>query len=226
MPRPSCARRSARSALREHLEDAREHLRRDADAGVAYRDRRRSAPPLEPRARSFHPRSVYLAALFSRFANTWLSRTGSASSSTSSRGFVDDQLVAGRVDQRPARLDGARDHLTERDALQPELDLAAGDARDLQQVVDQPDHVVDLPVHDLERRLERSLGLRQRQRLQRVANRRERIAQLVRQRGQELVLAPVGLLQRGIGALAGADVARDFRGADDAAALRREAARR
>ena len=45
--------------------------------------------------------------------------------------------------------------LTERYDLQPELDLAARDARDLQEVVDQADHVVDLPLHDLERRVER-----------------------------------------------------------------------
>jgi hypothetical protein len=54
--------------------------------------------------------------------------------------------------------------------------------------------VVDLPVHhfpDLRRRLG---GARQAQQVHRVADRRERVAQLVRERGEELVLAAVGLL--------------------------------
>ena len=50
------------------------------------------------------------------------------------------------------------------------------------------------------------------QRVQRVADRRQRVAQLVRERRQELVLAPVGLAQRVLDPLALADV--DHRAAE------------
>jgi hypothetical protein len=52
-----------------------------------------------------------------------------------------------------------------------------------------------------------------------IANRRERIAQLVGQRGQELVLAPVGLEQGTLRVLETADVEVDARPALDASGL-------
>jgi hypothetical protein len=64
-----------------------------------------------------------------------------------------------------------------------------------------PHHLVELPLHHVAR-VAREVGalvgeLEQREA---VAQRRERVAQLVRERGEELVLAPVGGTQRLLGA--------------------------
>jgi hypothetical protein len=53
--------------------------------------------------------------------------------------------------------------------------------------------------------------------LRRGDDRRERVAELVSQRGKELVLLPVRLTQEALGSFAVGDVARDFRCADDLA---------
>ena len=78
------------------------------------------------------------------------------------------------------------------------LDDAAGDPRYLEEIVDQAVEVMDLPLHHCARRrgarvFERA---RQFQDLEAVQDRRQRIAQLVAERGQELVLAAVGGAQR------------------------------
>ena len=68
---------------------------------------------------------------------------------------------------------------------------------DVEQVVDQPHHVRDLALQRL-RRLAHRRGVTadEAQDLDDVRDRRQRVAQLVGQDGEELVLAPVGLAQR------------------------------
>ena len=76
------------------------------------------------------------------------------------------------------------------------------DARDVEQVVDQAHQVPHLPLHRLHGALD---PLRPRlrprpdgaQKVQRADDGRERVAQLVRQQREELVLAPIGLGQLG-----------------------------
>ena len=81
--------------------------------------------------------------------------------------------------------------------LAAQIDVAARDARDVQQVVDQPREVLHLPLDHVARPGELRIGQRAPAHdLDRVADRRERIAQLVREHGEELVLVPVGFLQR------------------------------
>ena len=94
------------------------------------------------------------------------------------------------------RLDGAADDGGEIDALLAQLDLAAGDARHFHQIVHEPDHVVDLPLHHVVRAARAAPSWPAMRRMQRVVNRRQRVAQLVRERRQELVLAPIGFLER------------------------------
>jgi hypothetical protein len=81
-------------------------------------------------------------------------------------------------------------------ATSAQLDLAAGDARDVEQVVDEARELahlaVDHVVGPLQARRGGGLGA---QDLDRVAHRSERIAQLVGEDREELVLAAVGLLQ-------------------------------
>ncbi len=75
--------------------------------------------------------------------------------------------------------------------LQPEL--AGGDAGHLQEVADEPRELRDLPFDDRARLLldQVLVALLQTHQLQGIEDRRQRIAQLVREHGQELVLAAV-----------------------------------
>ena len=118
--------------------------------------------------------------------------------------------MARGVDLRTAGLERHVDHALEGDALLAHQQAAARNARDVEQVVDQARHLVDLAVDDLAAPLQlgfrRSLPLEDRHR---VADRRERVAQLVGERGQELVLAPVGVAQRLLHLLALVDVEGD-----------------
>ena len=81
--------------------------------------------------------------------------------------------------------------------LGAQLDLAAGDAADFEQVVDQAGELIGL-AHGHRQRGAVGAGQRlaARQQPVRVGQRRQRVAQLVGQHGKELVLAPVGLGQR------------------------------
>ena len=76
-------------------------------------------------------------------------------------------------------------------ALQPHL--AAGHARGVEQVVEQPRHVRDLTLDHLrDRRRHRCLGCESGEQRGRVADRRERVAQLVREHRQKFLLPEVG----------------------------------
>ena len=59
------------------------------------------------------------------------------------------QHVLARIDQRPADLDRAGDDRPRVDGLDAELDLSAGDPRDVEQVVDQSHQLLDLPGDDV-----------------------------------------------------------------------------
>ena len=117
------------------------------------------------------------------------------------------QPVMAGFDPRPAGFDRALDHRPQRDPLFLQPDLAAADARDVQQVVDQPDHVHQLTLDDgarpLRRRAVAGVLL---ENLQAGADRRQRVAQLVRQGGEEFVLGTAGLEQGLLGRLALGDV--------------------
>ena len=93
--------------------------------------------------------------------------------------------ISGRTAWTAERIDGGQ-----LDALRPELDLAAADPRDVEQVVDQPRELPDLPLDDLAAPVLDVLGLRVHQELDGVGDRGQRIAQLMGQHGQELVLPP------------------------------------
>ena len=211
MPRPPCARRDDAIDLREHVEHARQHLRRDADAGVA--DATTTSPPSAPAA------SVDAAAVVGVLGGV-VQQVGEHL--RQAHGIAADHIgSAGRsivIRWRPASITGRL--VSTRLRRSPwstaisslQLDLAARDARDFEQVVDQPHHVVDLPLHHLADCACAcgSLSPGQPQDLQRVADRRQRIAQLVRQRREELVLAAIRRAQR----LASAAPARPARVAD------------
>ena len=165
-----------------------------------HRHHHLAAPSARRPARCARRGSVYLALLVSRLPNTWASRVRSASRNTGSGGQVDGQLVPGRVDRRAGRLDRAAHHVGQQDPGPPQLHLVAADPGHVEQVVDQPHHVARAagpsspgPAPAPPR------SSRQADDLQAVADRGQRVPQLVGQQGEELVLLPVGLPQRVLG---------------------------
>ena len=129
-------------------------------------------------------------------------RSGSASSRTFSAGRFDGELVALGIDQRARGFDRHVDDGLEIDVVLLELELAARDARHVEQVVEQQRHALHLARDDFAAPLALAfiggVGVED---AHRVADRRQRIAQLVRQRREEFVLAAVGLEQRALGVL-------------------------
>ena len=96
---------------------------------------------------------------------------------------------------RRTRLDGTLDERREAELFRPHDDLALHDARNVEQVVDEPRHVVRLAADHVARPVHGRLRhIRALHDVHRVADGRERVAQLVRQHGEELVLAPVRFL--------------------------------
>ena len=92
-----------------------------------------------------------------------------------------------------------------------QLERAARDPRDVQQIIEQQRHVVNLPGDDIVAPASLRVGRILRLRYQgRLSNGRQRIAQFVRESCQKFVLAAVGLAQRGFNALALRDVPGDF----------------
>ena len=91
--------------------------------------------------------------------------------------------------------------------LLAQLQRAVRDARDIQQIVEQQRHVLHLPLdHVVGPALLRVGGVFVARDGGGLANRRQRIAQLVRERREELVLAAIGLEQLALLQLALRDV--------------------
>ncbi len=88
------------------------------------------------------------------------------------------QRVLPLLEQRAGHLDRLRDDLRDLDDFGLELDPAARDARDVQQVVDQPREMADLALDDRALAFGSRLAAQLHQ-LQRRQDRRQRIAQLV-----------------------------------------------
>jgi hypothetical protein len=120
------------------------------------------------------------------------------------------QAVAGGGDVRAARLERHVHHRLERHALAAQLQAPARHALDVDQVVDQARELLDLALdHALAPghfRVLRAFAAKDRGG---VAHRGERVAQLVRERGQELVFAALLVEQRLLHELAVVDVGAD-----------------
>ena len=111
----------------------------------------------------------------------------------SRRGHVHAERVPVPLHERARHVHGTVDHEAHLGPGAPERHLAARQAGEVEQVVDQPGHVADLALEDLALAREdvRIAHLHQFQRGQR---RRQRIAELVAERGEEVVLGLVGVL--------------------------------
>ena len=104
------------------------------------------------------------------------------------------QPVMPLLEQVARHLDRLGGDVGQVDDLAPQLDLAARDLRDVEQIVDQAGQVVDLPLDHLLLARDRALALVPHQ-PERGDDRRQRIAQLVAEHREELVLGAARRLQ-------------------------------
>ena len=106
-----------------------------------------------------------------------------------------DERVLEGIERGSARFDRRGDHARDVDRLDLELDLAAGDARYIEQIVDETHQLAKLAAdHACCPRELAGILLAVAQDVNRIADRRKRIAKLVREHGKELVLSAILLL--------------------------------
>ena len=190
MPRPPARRSSGRSPCTNRSKTCG-----SSDASMPSPRSQTSSSAREPSrrrcTRTSRPAGVYLKALPSRLVSTCSMRVASASAHTAS------SLQAQRVALRFAgdverRADVAHQRRQiERPALQQHL--AGDDAADVEQVVHQPRQVPRLAGDDLPRvGGQRGIALHALQHFDGRGDRAQRVAQLVAEHGQELVLGAAG----------------------------------
>src|SRR3569833_1364719 len=97
------------------------------------------------------------------------------------------------IDERRRDLDRLRDRVAQIDLLRLQHDLAAAHLGHVEESVDEVHHVIDLALDHRVLARERGIAA-QLDQLERGHDRRERVAQLVAEHRQELVLAPVRFL--------------------------------
>ena len=193
--------------LREQVEDIGQHLRLDALPVVAYRDHGFAAFAGHAQGDLAARRRVLGGVIQDVRDHLHQARTV-ARHVQRLLPLLYPQLVALHVEQRAHLFDGAVDDCGDVEVFLLDLGQAAGDARDVQQVVHQVGHVLGL-AHDDVAGVARALRV-ERAALQELGggrDRRQRVAQLVRQHRQELVLLAVGGAQLVLDALAHGDVA-------------------
>ena len=198
-PGPGRPRRDRRcGALNEQIEHPREQSGA-IPTPLSSTRMTTDAAPRPSRARGHDdvpPGSVYRAALVSRFATTWASRTASPSTRSPSAARR-RRVVTALLEQVARDLDRLGDRRRRaRPALCAARSCPRVILRDVEQIVDQPHQVTDLALDDLLLAVGRDVAP-QLHELERGDDRRQWVAQLVAQHGQELVLGPVrGLRDR------------------------------
>ena len=184
---------------REQIEHLRQQVRRDAR-------RRCRSPGCTTCAPSRRTPSVDAAARFGElrgvvrmFATTCARRAASPSTGSGSSGMATVKRVPPRLERRPAGLDGLGDDVTRTSRISRRRPISPRVMRDTSTRSSMSRHeVLDLPLNHRHRLAAlRRRHVRQADELRGEPNRRQRIAELVRQHRQELVLAPAGLLQLG-----------------------------
>ena len=103
--------------------------------------------------------------------------------------------MAHLLDQRTARFHRRVHGVSQVYPFDMQRDLAPGNPADIEQIVEQARHVLQLALHHRQHGLRLWLGTRHSQDLDAVADRCERIAQLVGEAREELVLAAIRLSQ-------------------------------
>ena len=181
--------------LREHVEYAGQRLGRYPDARILDRDDRLVSVLL---ARQPYPTATlgvlgavgqqvreHLCESCQVGIEHWIARRGRH-----------QQLVSRCLDRWARSFDGVVDDVLERYQRTAQLHLVLADPRDVEEVVDQAHHMPQLALHH-RAGLGDGVGITARQphHLEAVAQRRQRIAQFMREQRQEFVLATVGNAQ-------------------------------
>ena len=166
-------------ALGEELEHMRQQLRVDADAVVAYGDHGLAAVGggAELDAAAF---AGVLGAVVEQVADHLREAREIAVHPDRRAWQVDEQRVPLGIEQSARGFHAMLDHLAELDRLLLQADLALGDARHIQEIVHQLGEMRHLALHHLAR--PGDSGIRGRDaphHLRRIADGRERVAQLV-----------------------------------------------
>jgi hypothetical protein len=103
------------------------------------------------------------------------------------RGKPHSEPVSGRFERRETNVERTAHKLRQLDALFRQSYVVLGDVRDIHELVDQPGHLPDLAIQQIDG----SVRIRRRVRLKHVdsePHRSERITQLVRQAGEEIAM--------------------------------------
>ena len=221
-PQPAAGPADAAILLPEAFEDVRQELRRDADARVAHRDLHVGVRSLEPH--------LDLAASIGELHGVRAQIPHDLPESLRIARNGAGILIEHGLDpypfclcRGPHCLDGLLDERRKRDRLHIEAQFSGCDARDVEYVLDNLGQRTRIANHDVHGPAlllaSNETGVHD---AQVPHNRVQRRSQLVRQRGQELVLYPAGgpgdskqALSLLLRPLAFADVAGDLRGAND-----------
>ena len=159
-------------------------------------------------------------ALASRLTSTCCSRSGSPNTATSSAVGSTSMVMLRACASGRARSSAASIVVRRSTRCAAQLDADLAHARDVEQIVEQPRHVPALPLDHGARLLPaRRLAVVIAQHRRGVQQRRQRVAQLVREHGHELIAHLDGAADLDLVALALRDVARDRRDADDLVVL-------
>ncbi len=183
-----------RLGLSKQVEEVRQELWIDADSRVANLDRH-----LLPAGLGDQPDDAAALGVFGgiveEVGNDLVQADGVGIKLDRSFRYADDELMPVGVDQRAGRFDRAGDDIAQEEPLRPKLDFAPHEPRQVEQVVDEADHVIDLPLEHGDR-FSRDFRVDPRgpHDFECIADRGQGITQFVGQRGEEFVLAAIGLL--------------------------------
>jgi hypothetical protein len=191
---PALYAREAPLRLREEVEDACQHLGRDPDAVVAHADRDLAAG-VDDLDRDAAPGLGVLRGVADEVCDHLLQAGGVAVDQDVSAREGHGERVGAVVDQGARRLDRALDDAVDDEPLRAQRDPAVRDARNVEEVVDQPAELVRAAGRDLEGAI--APGGVESRGDDGVPHGGEGISELVAEHRQELVLRAASRLRVG-----------------------------
>src|SRR3569832_1664537 len=132
--------------LREDIEYLRQHVRGDPDTVVAYLDHRIGALALDGEL-YMAARLGVLGAVVEEIHAHLAKAHAIGNNDHGSRRRRGREPMARRLDEGAAGLHGILHDVLERDARAPQFDLSPRDARQVDQIVYEPQHLCELALH-------------------------------------------------------------------------------
>jgi hypothetical protein len=134
--------------------------------------------------------------LFRRFAIALRQPIGVADQRQRAVRELEREALPAMIEERHRGLDRARDHVAEVERVAPQLDRAARDPRDVRQIVEQAAELPRLAIEHVDRARRLRPADAETEELDGVPDRRQGVAELVREHGEELVLGALLLAER------------------------------